>query len=283
MKIIITGSLGNISRPLAATLVQRGHDVTVVSSDAGKRGAIAAIGAKAAIGRMEDGDFIMETFRGADAVYCMIPFNMAVQDLVGYFTGIAGNYVQAIRTAGIQRVVNLSGWAAGVLKDHDAEGCFDGLTGVTHLRPGVFYSNFYGFIEMIKKQGMVMANYGGKDMIALVAPEDIADAAVEELERTGDEVRVRYVASDEKTCDEVAQILGAAIGQPDLRWPALPAEQVQQGMEMMGMPKALAAMLVEMQQAIHTGAIQEKYLANRPVLGKKKLVDFAREFAVAYK
>lgn len=33
MKIIITGSLGNISKPLTGVLVGQGHSVTAISSD----------------------------------------------------------------------------------------------------------------------------------------------------------------------------------------------------------------------------------------------------------
>ena len=32
MKIIITGSLGNVAKPLAQQLVAEGHDITIVSS-----------------------------------------------------------------------------------------------------------------------------------------------------------------------------------------------------------------------------------------------------------
>jgi nucleoside-diphosphate-sugar epimerase len=32
MKVIVTGSLGNIGKPLAKELVQKGHTVTVISS-----------------------------------------------------------------------------------------------------------------------------------------------------------------------------------------------------------------------------------------------------------
>lgn len=285
MKIIVTGSLGNISKPLTVSLVAKGHDVTVISSDAAKAAAITRLGARPAIGSLEDGAFLVQTFAGADAVYCMIPFSMTEPDLFGYFARIANNYVQAITANHIKRVINLSGWAAEVIKDHNAEDFFNQLSGVavTHLRPGSFHSNFYGFIGMIKTYGMIMSNYGGDDMIAFVAPEDIADVVVEELETSAAAgIKIRYVASDELTCNEAAHIIGTAIGKPDLQWPALPSEQVQEGMEMMGMPKELAAMLVAMQAAQHTGEVQKKYFENRPVLGKRKLKDFAPLFAAAY-
>ena len=50
MKLVVTGSLGNISKPLTRILVEKGHDVTVISKDAEKVGQIEAVGAKAAIG-----------------------------------------------------------------------------------------------------------------------------------------------------------------------------------------------------------------------------------------
>ena len=73
MKIIITGSLGHISKPLTETLVQKGHAITVISSNSEKEKDIEALGATAAIGTMEDTDFLAATFTGADVVYCMVP------------------------------------------------------------------------------------------------------------------------------------------------------------------------------------------------------------------
>ena len=54
MKITITGSLGNISKPLALHLIKAGHSVTVISSNPDKKAAIEALGAYAAIGNIKD-------------------------------------------------------------------------------------------------------------------------------------------------------------------------------------------------------------------------------------
>jgi len=58
MKIILTGSLGHISKPLTQILVQKGHSVTVITSKAERQKDIESLGAKAAIGIMEDVDFL---------------------------------------------------------------------------------------------------------------------------------------------------------------------------------------------------------------------------------
>ncbi len=73
MKIVVTGSLGHISKPLTQELVKKGHSVTVISSKPEKQQDIEALGARAAIGTLEDVDFLATTFRGADAVYTMVP------------------------------------------------------------------------------------------------------------------------------------------------------------------------------------------------------------------
>jgi uncharacterized protein YbjT (DUF2867 family) len=75
MKVVVTGSLGNISKPLTKELVKKGHRVTVISSNPEKQKEIEALGAIAAIGTLEDVDFLVSTFTGADAVYCMVPPN----------------------------------------------------------------------------------------------------------------------------------------------------------------------------------------------------------------
>ena len=58
MNIVVTGSLGHISKPLTKDLLQKGHSVTVISSKPERQKDIEAIGAKAAIGTMEDVHFL---------------------------------------------------------------------------------------------------------------------------------------------------------------------------------------------------------------------------------
>jgi len=280
MKIVLTGSLGNISKPLAIELIAKGHSVTVISSNPDKQKEIEAIGGKAAIGSISDINFLTTTFAGADAVYCMIPFNFMEEDQTAYFKNIETNYVQAIRLNGIKKIVFLTGWAANV-KDSPLLNQLSDRT-VIELRPGSFYTNFYNDIKTIKEHGVLMAGYGGSDKIAFVSPTDIADAALEELTAPFQGKKVRYVASEELTCNEAAKILGEAIGKPDLQWITLSEDQLLNGLIQSGFPQQLAHDFVRMQMETHSGKTFENYLRNRPILGKTKLKEFAKEFARAY-
>lgn len=292
MNIIITGSLGNISKPLTLDLVKEGHTVTVISTKAEKQKAIEALGAKAAIGSVEDAAFLTTTFTGADAVYGMIPPSFGESNQVAYYKRIGNNYAKAITEANIKRVVHLSSWGAHldkgtgiILGSHNVENILDGLHGVdiTHLRAGSFYYNLYGFINMIKTAGFIGANYGGDDKIVWVAPEDIASAAAEELMKTTGVRKVRYVAGDERTANETAKVLGAAIGKPDLAWLTFTDEQAKQGMLQNGLPPAIADDLVALYASIHNGKMGEDYECNKPAnMGKIKVEDFAIAFKEVY-
>ena len=284
MKIVVTGSLGNISKPLTQELVQKGHSVTVISSNAERQKDIEALGAKAAIGSLENPEFIATAFTGADAVYCMMPFNFKEVDQKKYFQKIGDNYVQSINHTGTKRAVFLSGWTADMVSLYNITDMLAQLSSiaVAELRPGSFYTNMYGYIDMIKDKGAIMANYGGEDRIAFVSPNDIATVAAEELTTPFQGRKIRYIASEELTCNEAAGILGEAIGKPDLKWITLTDEQMQNGLIQSGIPLKLAEDLVGMQAAMHSGIIFENYMRNRPVLGKIKLKDFAKDFAGVY-
>ncbi|RBL92037.1 NmrA family NAD(P)-binding protein [Chitinophaga flava] len=291
MKIIVTGSLGNISKPLTKQLIEKGHDVTVISSNGKKQDEITSLGATAAIGQLEDVNFLVNTFTGADAVYCMTPSNFAENDLIAYYRKIGKNYAQAIGTTGVKRVVLLSSFGAHlnkgtgiILGSHYVEQMLNELpdVAVTHMRPAAFYYNLHTFAGMIKKMGFMAANYGGTDKVLWVSPADIAEAVAEEIIRPHGP-KIRYIASDERSCNEVAAILGKAIGQPHLQWNIIPGEQMQTGLEANGVPPLIASLLVELNAALHSGILAEDYYQNPPaVMGKVKLEDFAAEFAAAF-
>jgi uncharacterized protein YbjT (DUF2867 family) len=295
MKIIVTGSLGHISKPLTHELVAKGHNVTVISSDPNKRSAIEAIGAKAAIGSVHDTEFLVAVLTGADAVYTMVPPVSYMQpnlNPVQHFSDLGNNYASAILQTGIKRVVNLSSWGAhrdngtgGIVGSYHLEQIMNSLpaeVNITHIRPASFYYNLFGFIPAIKYTGSITANYGGDDRTVLVSPEDIAAAVAEELENTSVGRNIRYVASDELTCNEVASILGKAIGKPELQWELISDEQAQENLERAGLPARSAELLVELQAGHHKGLIAEDYYKNKPILGKVRLTDFAKEFALAF-
>jgi uncharacterized protein YbjT (DUF2867 family) len=295
MKIIVTGSLGHISKPLTEELVQKGHSVTVISSKPEKQKDIEAIGATATIGSIDDVNFLTSTFAGADAVYCMEPpagmFDQNI-DVMEHTRKQGENYAQAIRQSGVKRVVHLSSIGAhtdkgnGILAFHyNVEQIINKLpvdVAITFMRPVGFYYNLLAFINTIKTQGAIVSNYGGDIKEPWVSPIDIAAAIAKEIVTPLNGRKIQYVASDELTCNEVASILGKAINKPDLKWVTIPDEQLLNGLLTAGMNPSFAAGFVEMNAGRRNGILYEDYYRHPPVLGKVKLTDFAKEFAAVY-
>jgi len=292
MKIVVTGSLGHIGRPLTQILAERGHSVTVISSNPERKKEIEALGATAAIGSVEDLDFLTATFTGADAVHAMVPPNNSVPNPMERNRKVGEITAKAIERSGVKRVVYVSSYGADlpagtglIVGHHHIENALlnlKNLESLTLLRACYIYYNMYAYLGMIKNTGVITANYGDDDRVVLVAPEDIAEAALEELESTATGQRVRYVASDERSCNEIAHAIGQAIGKPDLKWITISNEEMQKGFEVHGMSQPVASCFVEMFGACHSGLIHHDYDNHRPALGKVKLEDFAEEFAAVY-
>jgi uncharacterized protein YbjT (DUF2867 family) len=297
MNIVLTGSLGHISKPLTKILIDKGHSVTVISSKQERQKEIESLGAKAAIGSMEDGAFLTKTFTGADIIYLMEAFgaHKFIDQNFNYLDAIdkvANNYKEAVQQSGVKHVVHLSSIGAhtdkgnGMLAFHyNAENILKELpqdVSIKFMRPVGFYYNMLAFIPTIKKQDAIIQNYGGDKREPWVSPLDIAAVIAEEMEKPFSGRHIRYIASDEVSPNEAAKILGEAIGKPGLKWQEIPDEQILQGMLAAGMNADIAKGLVEMNAGRRNDVLYEDYYRNKPTLGKVKLADFAKEFAAVY-
>jgi len=288
MKIIISGSLGNIGKPLTAQLVKSGHDVTVISSNADRKEAIENLGAKAAIGSVSDADFLSKIFENADAIFAMTPPNMGGVNIIQNTTDAGNAFAKAIQIANIKRVVMLSSIGADLPTGngpiaglYNIEKIYDKLnTSITFLRAGYFYLNFFNDIPMIQGAGIMGANFPASNRIPLVHPEDIASAAAEELQKNQEGKNIRYIISDVKTPSEIVKTFGVAIGKPELPWVEFTDEQYFGGMTQAGVPEEMAGLYTEMGTGLRNETIAADFLNNdKTVQGKIKLEDFANEFA----
>jgi uncharacterized protein YbjT (DUF2867 family) len=293
MRIIVTGTLGNIGKPLTQALIQKGHEVIGINHIIENQGEIEALGATAAIGSIEDVAFLAATFVGADVVYTMVPPNyFAEPDIREYYRKIGNNYAQAIKQSGVKRVINLSSYGAhlnkgtgNILGAHYVENSLNQLLDVdiTHIRPTYFYYNLLNLVPVIKSTGAIYANYGGDKKFEMVSPLDIASAIADEIELTSVHRKVRYVSSDELTGNEIARVLGEAIGKPDLKWIVTSDEEVLKGYINNGFPELLSKNLVEMFSSVQSGKLAEDYKLNKPAkLGKVKFASFLKDFVRAY-
>ena len=297
MKVTVTGSLGNISRVLIEKLVANGHEVKVISSNAGKTQEIEKLNAIPLIGSIEDYEFIKKSFQGSDAVYLMIPPGTRAtneQQEKQYVKTIGEQYAKAVSENKIKYVINLSSIGAHIVTGAGAAGArsygeqqLNNLENVNvlHLRPGMFMTNFYGAIALIKHQNMLGNNFDGTVNLPLTHPKDIAEVAfnaLNDLSFSGKQIQ--YIVSDEKNGSEIAKTLGNAVGKPDVNWMAFSDEQLLGAMVQNGFSEPMVKVyMLEVGAALRDGSIMEDYYKHKSqAKGGTTLQDFAKEFAMAY-
>jgi uncharacterized protein YbjT (DUF2867 family) len=154
-----------------------------------------------------------------------------------------------------------------------------------HLRPAYFMENLLALIPAIKQFGAVANAFRGDLSMAMIATRDIGVRAAEELLRLGfaGKSTRELLGPRNLTFNEVARILGRAIGNPALAYMQLPYEQVEQAAIRMGMSPATAKMLTEMTRGFNDGYIRPQERRSPENTTLTTIEDWAAEvFAPAY-
>jgi len=288
---VITGSIGNISKPVISELVKAGKNVRVITSNSSRTAEIKDLGATAHVGSVGDVDFLKRVFKGADVVYTMIPPIWQTTNWIESMNHVAESYAEAIQSSDIKYVVNLSSMGADVGNGvgpvdglHNFEKLLNAIAGlnIRHLRPSYFFSNFLAQIGMIKQGSIMGANFGEGEKIFLTHTRDIAGVAAEELLNLNfSGTSVRYIISDERSGKDVAQAIGSIIGK-DLPWIVFTDDEQKQGFLQAGLSESHSENYTALGKAIREGYMQAHARKNKPQFGNTKLEDFAKEFAAIF-
>jgi uncharacterized protein YbjT (DUF2867 family) len=294
MKFVVTGAAGHVSKPLTELLLKKGHGVTVVGRNPKTLEGLVKLGAKTAIGDMDDVPFLTETLKGADGVYLMIPPMWDSDDQKKQSIQYAENFSTAIRANGVKNVVFLSSYGAHRLDD---AGAISGLglaevvlnkldaVNVLSLRAGYFYSNLLLSLDLVKTAGHMGNMFAIPDgTFTVVDPDDIARVAAEALDTLNFKEHSHvYVISDLTGTDEIASLIGKEIGVPDLRWVKFPAEDLKQVLLNYGFAEGAANDYVEMFATLDTGLLFEDIQKTKPKIEGTPIEDFAKTWAAAYR
>ncbi len=294
MRFVVTGAAGHVSRPLTELLLARGHKVTVVGRKPENITGLVKLGAKAAVGDIQDVTFLTKAFQGADGVYLMVPPSYQASNLKKISTEIAEGFSSAIKGSGVRNAVFLSSYGAHRLDDAGAisglgraEVVLNKLDGVNvlHLRVGYFYANLLMFIDLIKNAGVMGSMFAiPAGTFTLVDTDDIAHAAADALGNLDFRGHsYKYIVSDESGTDEIASVIGKEIGKRDLKWVKFPAPDVKRALLGFGFAEGAANEYLEMFTRLETGLLFEDYMKVRPQLYPTKIEAFAKKFAAAYR
>ena len=268
---IILGATGNTGSIIAENLLKAGKQVIVVGRDAAKLQKFKDQGATLAIGDLSDVNFLTNTFKGAKAVYTLIPPSWVVSDWRQYMINTATTITIALAKSGVENVVNLSSQGAHL---PEGAGPVSGLyymeqmlnaipnLNVRHLRPGFFMQNLFGYIGMIKHMGIYGQSLKGDIKLPITHTRDIAEVATKNLLNLDFKgSSVEFVAGKaDLSMNELTAIIGKGIGQPELPYITFSREDELAGMLQNGMSTTIAQGYSELFNAVNDSSYQDGYI-----------------------
>ncbi len=290
---VLIGANGNITSKLAKVLAGRGKQVKVIGRNADRMKALKDAGVELAIGSATDSSFLEREFRGAEAVYAMIPPDYSTPDHRKYQNVVGEAIAKAIAKSGAKKVISLSSVGAGVPGGtgpiagmHDQEERLKKLSGVNvlHLRPAYFMENHLHAIGLIKAFGVYPGMIAENAPMAMISTRDIADYAAGQLldpSFKGHEVR-HLVGPHEYTMTDAARILGAAVGKSNLKYVKGDPAQAKAGMVQNGFSQNVADQFEEMSNAMSDGRIRDSIGGGTVIKMPTTLEQFAGVFAAAF-
>jgi uncharacterized protein YbjT (DUF2867 family) len=283
--IAIMGATGHTGMKIAHALLRRGDRVRALGRTESKLVPLAGAGADVLTGDAADPKFLADAFRGADAVYTLLPTDRCSPDYFGRQQQEGEAIAEAIRESRVRYVVALSALGAdlgdntGLIAGlHAQEQRLKRLSGanVTLLRPVSFFENFSDQLAFIEQRGILADSVIADLAIPMIATRDVADAAVTALtvrDWTGVIVR-ELLGPRDLTHAEVARLLGTAIGRTDLRYAQLSDSDMTAALVHSGYSVSFATLYVEMTRAFNEGRVKPRQGRTRANTTRTRFEDF---------
>ncbi|MAN26006.1 MULTISPECIES: NmrA family NAD(P)-binding protein [Mesonia] len=264
-KIVILGATGTVGSKIAKILLEKGkHQVKLLTRNPDKLKDFKTLGAEIISGDVNDVETITEAFKNADSAFLILPDNVKAENTRAYQRQVTGNYLEAIQKSGIKHIVNMSSLGSHL---HEGNGMMAGTgeqevrlnqlkdVNVLHLRSAYFMDNFLRTIGLVKSKGINGTPAVGDHAIPMVATQDVAEVAAAHLinlDFTGKSVHA-VMGPKDYTYSEFTNIIGNAIGKPELPYVQIPADQAKQVFLGNGFSEDFVDNLIGMAVAIKDG------------------------------
>lgn len=261
---VVLGANGNTAHIVAKNLLARQQKVRVVGRNAAHLQAHAAQGAEIFVGDVTDASALTKAFHQAESAYVMIPPNVTSNDPIAHADRVSDAIASAIRNAGVKNIVALSSMGADkpkatgpVVGLHNLEQRLNQIdsANVLFLRPVYFMENTLPQAGVVRAAGSVIGPLRPDLTLPMIASRDIGAFAADALLRLafrGKQTQ-ELLGQRDLTFNEVANIIGKAIGKPDLKYVQAPNDQIRPAMVQMGMSDKMAGLILEMAASLNSG------------------------------
>ncbi len=263
---VITGATGNTGRIVAERLLAEKKPVRVLGRSIARLRNLAIAGADPVACDLSDASALSRAFRGARAVYLMIPPDLGSPDYRRQQDHMSEAMFTALKNTGVKYAVTLSSIGAeqqngtgSILGLHHLEQMLNDIEdlNVLHLRPGYFMENSLAQTAIIPQMKSAGGPLDADLRLPMVATRDVGRAAATallKLDFQGPGTRELHGERD-LSMREATMIIGHAIAKPDLEYKQLPDHTVRGALATTGWSPNVIDLVLEMARGFNSAHI----------------------------
>lgn len=258
---IVSGATGQVGSAVVGALLEQDKSVKAIIRHPEKSDDLKSRGVDVEIADLFDLKAIKKAFYGGDTVFLLTPENPFSDNILADTERIIKNYREAIQHSGISRVVGLSSLGAqhpsgtGNLEmSYMLEHALEGLpVEQVFIRPAYYYSNWMGYLELVKETGVLPTFFPADLKIPMAAPTDVAGYIAQTMMgETGEENVHELVGPELYSSNDVARIFGQKLNRT-VEAESIPRVEWKETLQQAGFSGNAADNLMKMTKAVIEG------------------------------
>lgn len=208
---IVLGATGQIGTRLVANLIKKGQPVRAVVRNSEKARQLEKLGVEVKIADFLNKKELNKAFEGGKTVLLITPENPKSENQINLVRRMIRNFRNAVQVTGINRIIGLSTMGAqhksgtgNLYTSYLLENAFtDCLVEKKFVRPAYYYSNWIGYLDLVRTQCLLPTFFPPEMKIPMVSPDDVAGFLTEIMitEDNREEVREICGPKDYSTLD----------------------------------------------------------------------------------
>ncbi len=281
---IILGATGQIGSMLVDNLIKRGQSVRAVVRNGSKAEGLRSKSIQVNIADYFDVEALKKAFQGGSSAFLLTPENPESQDFISETKTIINNYREAILASGITKIVGLSSNGAqhesgtgNLMASYMLEHAFSDLEiEQVFVRPSYYFSNWLGYLELVKEHGILPTFFPPEMKVPMIAPPDVAEFLSEIIVCKIPKERVYEITGPHAYSSlDIAKIFGEVLNRNVILQQVLP-EEWESTLIQAGFSKDGAKNLALMTKAVIEGKTKNE--ASNPVSFSTDFKSYLKNF-----
>lgn len=180
---IVLGATGQIGSMLVDNLLKKGQPVRAVIRNSLKSQELKNKSVEVIITDYSDGEALKKAFNGGKSVFLLTPENPECDNFLKETQMLLKNYREAILSSGVTKIVGLS---SGGAQNESGAGNLEASYMLEHtfsdinieqiyVRPAYYFSNWLGYLDLVKNYGVLPTFFPSEMKLAMIAPPDVAE------------------------------------------------------------------------------------------------------------